>query len=77
MRRGAEVRRAQKISLLLARTTAAREQRTKFSSLSPFALGPKNKMRLKEPTKAGIYLFQPVFLTVFPAILRANSVMPV
>ena len=66
-----------KISLFLIKIAASREQRTKFSSLLPFILGLKNKTGLKEPAGAGIYPFQPDFLTVFPARLRENSLVRV
>ena len=56
---------------------ALREQRTRFSPLSPLISSLKNKARLEEPVHAGNSPLSACFFTVLPARPRANSLLRV
>lgn len=67
----------QEFLLFFIGATALREQRTRFSPLSPFISSLKNKARLEEPVRAGNSPLSACFFTVLPARPRANSLLRV
>ncbi len=74
-RRKARAIAGQEFLLFFIGATALREQRTRFSPLSPFISSLKNKARLEEPVRAGNSPLSACFFTVLPARARANSLL--